>query len=162
MKVVCLVQYGKKIYQMYLVPLTLKGPNKICSRHSKFSFFIFWRRHFMWIVCLADDSHEISRLVFSVKQKERKKKKKIVVCCCCDWRFKVKTDSVGRPRWLSWMCRPTGDREVAGSTLVEVGNILSLRLNMKYFLRSFSPFCWFKKGSCQFLAKGCAQNWLTT
>ena len=27
-----------------------------------------------------------------------------------------------RPRWLSWMRRPTGDREVAGSTPAEVGN----------------------------------------
>ena len=43
----------------------------------------------------------------------------------------------------------------------EVGNILSWRLIMKYFLRSFSPFRWFKKGSCQFLAKECAQYWLT-
>ena len=66
-----------------------------------------------------------------------------------------------RPRWLSWMRRPTGDQEVAGSTPVEVGNILSWRLIMKYFLRSFSPFRWFKKGSCQFLAKECAQYWLT-
>ena len=32
-------------------------------------------------------------------------------------------------------------------------NILSCRLIMKYFLWSFSPFRWFKKGSCQFLAK---------
>ena len=45
-----------------------------------------------------------------------------------------------RPRWLSWMRRPTGDQEVAGSTPTEVGNILSWRLIMKYFLRSFSPF----------------------
>ena len=45
-----------------------------------------------------------------------------------------------RPRWLSWMRRPTGDQEVAGSTPAEVGNILSWRLIMKYFLRSFSPF----------------------
>ena len=30
-----------------------------------------------------------------------------------------------RPRWLSWMRRPTGDQEVAGSTPAEVGNILS-------------------------------------
>ena len=67
----------------------------------------------------------------------------------------------GRPRWLSWMRRPTGDQEVAGSTLVEVGNILSWRLIMKYFPRSFSPFRWFKKDSCQFLAKECAQYWLT-
>ena len=35
---------------------------------------------------------------------------------------------------------PTGDQEVAGSTLAEVGNILSWSLIMKYFLRSFSPF----------------------
>ena len=67
----------------------------------------------------------------------------------------------GQPRWLSWMRRPTGDQEVAGSTPAEVGNILSWRLIMKYFLRSFSPFRWFKKGSCQFLAEECAQCWLT-
>ena len=60
------------------------------------------------------------------------------------------------------MHRLTGDQEVAGSTPAEVGNILSWRLIMKYFLRSFSPFHWFKKGSCQFLAKECAQYWLTT
>ena len=66
-----------------------------------------------------------------------------------------------QPRWLSWMRRPTGDQEVAGSTPAEVGNILSWRLIMKYFLRSFSPFRWFKKRSCQFLAKECAQYWLT-
>ena len=66
-----------------------------------------------------------------------------------------------RPRWLSWIRRPTGDQEVASLTPAEVGNILSWRLIMKYFLRSFSPFRWFKKGSCQFLAKECAQYWLT-
>ena len=65
-------------------------------------------------------------------------------------------------RWLSWMRRPTGDQEVVGSTPAEVSNILSWRLIMKYFLGSFSPFRWFKKGSCQFLTKECAQYWLTT
>ena len=55
----------------------------------------------------------------------------------------------------------TGDQEVARSTPSEVGNILLWRLMMKYFLRSFSPFCWFKKGRCQFLAKECSQYWLT-
>ena len=47
---------------------------------------------------------------------------------------------ISQPRWLSWMCSPTGDQEVAGSTPAEVGNILSWRLIIKYFLRSFSPF----------------------
>ena len=51
-------------------------------------------------------------------------------------------------------------RLVVGATPAEVGNILSGRLIMKYFLWSFSPFCWFKKGSYQFLAKECAQYWL--
>ena len=50
------------------------------------------------------------------------------------------TRTVSRPQWLSWMRRPTGDQEVAGSNPAEVGNILSWRLIMKYFLRSFSPF----------------------
>ena len=45
-----------------------------------------------------------------------------------------------RPRWFSWVRLPTGDKEVAGSTPAEVGNILSWRLIMKYFLRLFSPF----------------------
>ena len=67
-----------------------------------------------------------------------------------------------RPRWLSWMRRPTGDQEVTGSTPAELGNILSWRLIMKYFLRSFSPFRWFKKGSCQFLAKECIYCTKTT
>ena len=44
------------------------------------------------------------------------------------------------PRWLSWMLRPTRDQEVAGSTPTEVGNILSWRMIVKYFLRSFFPF----------------------
>ena len=41
-------------------------------------------------------------------------------------------DSHGRLRWLSWMRRPTGDQEVAGSTPAEVGNILSWRLIIFY------------------------------
>ena len=53
---------------------------------------------------------------------------------------RMSTTRISRPRWLSWMRRPTGDQEVAGSTPAEVGNILSWRLIMKYFLRSFSPF----------------------
>ena len=52
---------------------------------------------------------------------------------------------------------PTGDQEVTGSIPAGSANILSWRLIMKYFLLWFSPFCWFKKGSCQSLAKECAQ-----
>ena len=44
-------------------------------------------------------------------------------------------------------CSSDWRQEVAGSTPAEVGNILSWRLIIKYFLRSFSPFRWFKKGS---------------
>ena len=36
-------------------------------------------------------------------------------------------------------CAVYGNQEVAGSTPAEVGNILSWRLIMKYFLRSFLP-----------------------
>ena len=49
--------------------------------------------------------------------------------------------------------RPAGDQEVAASIPTGSGNIHFERLIMKYFLWSFSPFHWFKKGSCQFLAK---------
>ena len=80
------------------------------------------------------------------------------------WRFSLPFfigEAFCQPRWLSWMRRPTGDQEVAGSTPAEAGNILSWWLIMEYFLRSFSPFRWFKKGSCQFLAQECAQYWLT-
>ena len=100
------------------------------------------------------------------KQQQQQQKKRIKnVACYYFWAFRTPNvfvqTGLSRPRWLSWMRRPTGDQEVAGSTPAEVGNILSWRLIMKYFLRSFSPFRWFKKGSCQFLAKECAQYWLT-
>ena len=36
--------------------------------------------------------------------------------------------------------RPTVDQKVAGSIPAEVGNTLSWRLSIKYFLRSVSPF----------------------
>ena len=49
--------------------------------------------------------------------------------------------------------RLTGDQEVTGSLLAVSGSILSWRLIMKYFLHSFSPFRWFKKGSCQFFCE---------
>ena len=57
---------------------------------------------------------------------------------------------------------PTGDLEVGGFDPCQVGNILSWRLIMTYFLWSFSPFRRFKKGSCQFLPKEYAQYRLTS
>ena len=36
-----------------------------------------------------------------------------------------------------------------------------VEIDREIFSRSFSPFRWYKKGSCQFLAKECAQYWLT-
>ena len=56
------------------------------------------------------------------------------------WQRTLITD-VHRPASVAQLdAGPTGDKEVAGSTPTEVGNILSWRLIMKYFLRSFSPF----------------------
>ena len=50
--------------------------------------------------------------------------------------------------------RPPGMRTVAGSILGS-GNILSWRLVMKSFLRPFSPYRWFKYGSCQLVLVNC-------
>ena len=53
--------------------------------------------------------------------------------------------------------RLIGDREVAG--LTPVGRQHSfMEIEMKYCLRSFSPFHLFKQGICQFLVKECAQS----
>ena len=57
--------------------------------------------------------------------------------------------------------RPTGEQEVAGSTPARSATFVRGDLTMKYFLRSFIPFRWFKKGICQFLAKKCVHYWLT-
>ena len=56
----------------------------------------------------------------------------------------------------------TGDQEVAGSTPDKSATFFRGDLIMNYFLRSFTPFSWFKKGSCQFLGIELAQYWLTT
>ena len=64
--------------------------------------------------------------------------------------------------WVAQLdARPTGDQEVAGSTPARSATFFREDLIMKYFIRSFSPFRWFKKGRCQFLVKECAHYWLT-
>ena len=55
---------------------------------------------------------------------------------------------------------PTGN-QVMSSIPDGSGNILSWRLIMKYFLWLFSLFHQFRKGSCQFLTKECAQVLIT-
>ena len=67
---------------------------------------------------------------------------------------------MGWPLWLSWM-RIRLWSGGCGFKPCRVGNILfGDRSWNNYFLRSLSLFCWFKKGSCQFLVKECAQYWL--
>ena len=59
--------------------------------------------------------------------------------------------------WISRMRVLLVIRRVAGSIPAGFGNIHSWILIVKYFLRLFSLFRWFKKGSYQFLSKECAQ-----
>ena len=59
--------------------LTFKQPSKN-AEDDTFIFFtsIFRKKNktwcFMWILCLAEDWHEISSLTFSKKKKKKKKK----------------------------------------------------------------------------------------
>ena len=70
-------------------PVTLKAPNKTCSRwHFNFLLLSFEENKawfFMWILCLAKDSLETSSLN-SLKNNEKICMN--VVCCSRDWRFK--------------------------------------------------------------------------
>ena len=70
--------------------LTLKVPITT-SADDMFNFFFFidnksW--YFMWITCQADDSHEMSRLIFNEKKKKKKKKWKCPLLQNFAWRFK--------------------------------------------------------------------------
>ena len=53
---------------------------------------------------------------------------------------------------------PTGDQEVAGSTPAEVWQHSFVEIDHEIFS---SVILSLPKGSCQFLAKECAQYWLT-
>ena len=59
--------------------------------------------------------------------------------------------SAGLVAWSD--AHPPGMWMVAGSILTSGKTFFSWDLVMKMFLRPFSPFRWFKKGSCQLLAK---------
>ena len=56
---------------------------------------------------------------------------------------------------------PTGDQEVMGSIPTSSGNILLLRLIMKYFLRSFSSFTDSRRAVVSFWRKNVHKYWLT-
>ena len=91
-----------------------------------------------------------------------------LVSLATQWAHSEDSDQIGRMPRLIWVfagckthfarpvarsyVRPPGVRMVTGSSLTS-DNILSWCLVMKKFLRPFSPFHWFKKGSCQLLAK---------
>ena len=77
-----------------IIILTLKASTIICSRRQFFFFKLcrFFKNNKIGMIfhedrLLADDSHEISYLLFS---KIGKDFAKFVVCCNCDWHFKVK------------------------------------------------------------------------
>ena len=53
---------------------------------------------FLWILCLAEDSHEISNLIF---WKNNEKVFKTVVCCSRDWHLKVMHTAAQRSNLLS-------------------------------------------------------------
>ena len=66
--------------------LTHKAPSKICRRqHSIFLllfFFFQWKQvltYFMWIICQAEDLHELSRLIFFENRKKIKMSSAAVV-----------------------------------------------------------------------------------
>ena len=70
--------------------LTLKAPTIIAADDNfKFCWFFKKKKKYGMLLhedrLLADDSHEISYLIFS---KIRKDVAKFVVCCSRDWRFK--------------------------------------------------------------------------
>ena len=88
--------------------LTLKALSRLTADDILFFFFsIFQRKQdspfnenhllcenkiwpYMWIVCLADNSHEMSNHIFSEKLWKKKKKiiNKSVVSCCWNYHFK--------------------------------------------------------------------------
>ena len=115
--------------------------------------FFAWRGQLqaVWFTC-ARFSNLRYTLCFNACKKIRLDVGTLVLC----------SSSHCRPRWLSWMRRPTGDQEVAGSTPRRGRQHSFVGIDHEIFSTVIlSPFRWFKKGSCQFLAKECAQYWLT-
>ena len=79
------------------------------------------------------------------------------------WHF-MQIVSSGEPASVAQLDAPSDWRqEVAGSAPAEAGNILSVvEIDREIFSTVILSLPrWFKKGSCQFLTKECAQYWLT-
>ena len=74
--------------QILIIPQPWKHQGNILNFFNIiFSEKIRW--HFMWIICYADDSHEMSSHTFSEKYKKKtttqKKTKNNIVYCSCDY-----------------------------------------------------------------------------
>ena len=88
-------------------------------------------------------THNLSFLIiFFVVEKTTKTNKQVSVLVCPAVTVTVSCNitMILSPvpfRQCFLFARPTGNHEVTGLTPAEVGNILSWRLIMKYFLRSF-------------------------
>ena len=100
----CLQKIGLKSLQKYsaddinttfsdagfLGALRVKMPNTFAADNSLFFCCFFFHReitYFMWIVCLADNSHEMWSLIYSEKFFPNDQ---YVSCCTCDWGFNGK------------------------------------------------------------------------
>ena len=84
------------------------------------------------------------------------------------WRvFDVKTSFIlimshyylSQSQWLSWMHVQLEIRRLR--VWPPLGWQHPFEIDHEIFSMVHSPFLWFKKGSCQFLVKECAQYWLT-
>ena len=66
--------------------LTLQEPSKIAADNTYFFLLLSLEENnawcFMWILCMAEDSHEISSIIFL---KHNEQIFKTAVCCSCDW-----------------------------------------------------------------------------
>ena len=120
-----------------------------CGELVKVTVMFYEIRLTFWHDCRYPESGDVVQPYISSPEHE------VLKVSYCD-------QSMSVPASVAQLDAPSNWRqEVPGSTSAEVSNILSWRLIVKYFLRSFSPFPWFMKDSCQFLAKECAQYWLT-
>ena len=60
-------------YFLFFFFLTIKAPSSASDDILIFLYFFLEKnktRHFIWIVCLADNSHEMSSLIYSEKKKK--------------------------------------------------------------------------------------------